>query len=193
METRKKMDEFSYLSVLVSIILGLSVTQILQGFAGLIQTRQRVQMFWPAAGWAALLLVIDIQSWWAMFGMRDFHAWNFLIFLVVLLQVIFLYLLAALVLPSFDGEHPFDLRDNYFHHARWFFSFLVALIATSILKEVLLSGALPEPLNLGFQLFFALLSVMAIYVRSLAYHKIAFVVAAFCIGVYIALLFAHLH
>jgi hypothetical protein len=34
------MGEFSYLSVLLSIILGLAITQILQGFRGLLQSRK---------------------------------------------------------------------------------------------------------------------------------------------------------
>jgi len=33
------MDEFSYLSVLLSVILGLAVTQILKGFRGLLLSR----------------------------------------------------------------------------------------------------------------------------------------------------------
>src|SRR5215831_8785414 len=35
------MDEFGYLSVLLSVILGLAVTQILKGFRGLILSRAR--------------------------------------------------------------------------------------------------------------------------------------------------------
>lgn len=38
------MDEFGYLSVLLSIILGLSVTQLLQGLSGIIQARARVRL-----------------------------------------------------------------------------------------------------------------------------------------------------
>ena len=71
------MDEFSYLSVLLSIILGLAVTQILTGFRGLLQSRARVRIYWPAIAWSFLLLVICAQSWWAMFGLRSHHAWTF--------------------------------------------------------------------------------------------------------------------
>ena len=112
------MDEFGYLSVVLSIILGLSVTQLLQGLSGIIQNRTRVQLYGPPVGWALLLLVIDAQAWWAMFGLRHHHDWTFVAFAVVLLEMILLYLLAALVLPSFAGEGVIDLRTNYFGHAR---------------------------------------------------------------------------
>src|SRR6266513_3907690 len=52
------MDEFSYLSVLLSVILGLAVTQILKGFRGLLLSRARIQIDWPVIAWAALLLRI---------------------------------------------------------------------------------------------------------------------------------------
>jgi len=37
-------DEFGYLSVLLSVILGLAVTQILKGFRGLLLSRVRIQL-----------------------------------------------------------------------------------------------------------------------------------------------------
>ena len=70
------MDEFGYLAV----ILGLSVTQLLQAFSQVINARDRVRIYGPAIGWALLLLIIDVQAWWAMFQYRSRHAWTFLQF-----------------------------------------------------------------------------------------------------------------
>jgi hypothetical protein len=52
------MDEFSYLSVLISVILGLAVTQILKGFRGILLSRARVRIYWPVIASAAFLLLI---------------------------------------------------------------------------------------------------------------------------------------
>jgi hypothetical protein len=52
------MDEFSYLSVLISVILGLAVTQILKGFRGILLSRARIRIYWPVIAWAALLLLV---------------------------------------------------------------------------------------------------------------------------------------
>jgi hypothetical protein len=71
------MDEFSYLSVLLSVILGLAVTQILKGFRGLLLSRARVQLYWPVIVWAVLVLLVCFQNWWSMFGMRTRHDWTF--------------------------------------------------------------------------------------------------------------------
>jgi len=55
------MDEFSYLSVLLSVILGLAVTQILKGFRRLLLSRARIRLYWPVIAWAALLLLVCFQ------------------------------------------------------------------------------------------------------------------------------------
>jgi hypothetical protein len=144
------MDEFGYLAVILSIILGLSVTQLLQGLSQVINRRDRVRIYWPAIGWALLLLVIDVQAWWAMFGYRNRHAWTFLQFAVLLLETIVLYLLAALALPTPFGEETVDLRANYFRHARWFFGSFVTVLLVSLMKNVVMTGSLQGPLDLGF-------------------------------------------
>jgi len=88
-------DAFSYLSVLLSIILGLAITQVLKGFRGLMQSRARLRMYWPTVVWSVLVLVIAVQSWWAMFDLRDHHDWTFLEFSIVLTQTIVVPVCAA--------------------------------------------------------------------------------------------------
>ena len=87
------MDEFGYLSVIISVILGLSIAQLLQGISQVINARDRVRMYWPTMAWAVLLLIVDIQAWWAMFGYRNRHTWTFVQFTIVLFEAIMLYLL----------------------------------------------------------------------------------------------------
>ena len=146
------MDEFGYLAVILSIILGLSVTQLLQGLSNVINARDRVRIYWPAIGWALLLLVIDIQAWWSMFGYRGRHTWTFFQFAILLLETILLYLLAALALPNAFSAEIVDLRVNYFRHARWFFGSFLAVLLVSLVKNVVMSGSLQGPFDLAFHL-----------------------------------------
>jgi hypothetical protein len=108
------MESFNYLSVLLSIILGLANTQVLLGFRGLILTRAKVKLYLPAVIWAGIALLIAIQAWWASFGLRMRASWTFLGFMVIVLQAISVYMASAVVLPDITGESPVDLRDHYF-------------------------------------------------------------------------------
>jgi MFS family permease len=186
------MDEFSYLSVLLSIILGLAITQILKGFRGLLQSRKRVRLYWPALAWAGLLLVIYVQTWWAMFGLRSHHDWTFGAFAIVLLQTIVLYMLAGLVLPDFFDKEAIDLRENYYSHHAWFFGLAVLAGLVSIGKDLVLDGHLTDSRNLAFHLVFILTSTIAAITRREWYHKIAVLLTAALFGLYITLLFARL-
>ena len=165
------MDEFSYLSVLLSVILGLAVTQILKGFRGLLLSRARIRLYWPVIAWAALLLLICFQHWWATFGMRTRHDWTFLQFAMVLLNVIFIYMVAGLVFPDFFGEEVVDLRENFYAHRGWFFSLGCGAVVVSIAKEFVLDHRLPNTTNLVFQLIFAATLLIGALTRSERYTK----------------------
>lgn len=71
------MDAFSYLSVLLSIILDLAIQQILQGYRALILARARVRRDWLPLVWSVLILLMVVQHWWASFGLADRPEWRF--------------------------------------------------------------------------------------------------------------------
>ena len=141
------MESFNYLSVLLSIILGLAITQVLLGFRGLILTRVKVKLYLPTVIWAGLALLIAIQAWWASFGLRMRASWTFLGFIVIVLQAISVYMATAVVLPDITGDSIVDLRDHYFAHRSWFFGFMLSSVVFSAAKEFALTGHLPGRLN----------------------------------------------
>jgi|ERR1043166_99048 hypothetical protein len=181
------MDEFSYLSVLLSVILGLAITQILKGFRGLVLARAQVRIYWPVLAWAFLWLLACVQSWWAMFGMRIRHGWTFGEFAVVLLQTVLTYMVAGLVFPDLFGTEPIDLRKNFYGHRRWFFWLALGVIITSVGKDVVLSGKLPNAANLGFHVVFGSLLLIGAVTASERFHKALPIVS---IGLFIAYIFA---
>ena len=64
------MDAFSYLSVLLSVILGLAIQQVLLGYRGLALSRERVRWYAPPLIWSGLVLLLVVQHWWSSFGLR---------------------------------------------------------------------------------------------------------------------------
>lgn len=187
------MDQFSYLSVLLSIILGLAITQVLKGFRGMLLTRARVRFYWPAVLWCFTLLLIFVQSWWAMFGMRNVVVWTFPVFSMPVMQTILEYMLAATVLPDFFGASTIDLKEHYYSHARWFFGMTVVLLAISIMKTKVVEGHLAEPADAGFQAVFLVMSLIAAVTQREWFHKLQAILAMLGVGAYIFVLFMRLH
>jgi hypothetical protein len=186
-------DAFSYLSVLLSIILGLGLTQLLTAAGRLIRHRDRVHADWLPLLWATVLLVVYVQAWWAMFGMRSVRDWTFVSFLVVLAQTTTLYMMAALILPEQVEEARVDLAAHYDRHHRWFFGFFLATLCISVVKDVLLSGHLPEAANLVFHGLLAAVCVTAIVARSRRVQAVLSIVGAVAVALYIGALFMRLH
>jgi hypothetical protein len=186
------MDSFSYLSVILSIVLGLAMAQVLLGFRNLILTRAQVKLYATTLIWAFIALIVPIQAWWADFAMRRFANWTFPALLVVMLQAISIYMMAALVLPDISGEKVVDLRQHFFAHRSWFFGASLASTVFSLWKTVALSGHLPSPADSGFEFTFGALAIAAAVIRSEWFHRFLAPAAALIFGVYIALLFARL-
>lgn len=186
------MDAFSYLSVLLSIILGLAITQILQGVRGLMLARSRLQVYWPCLCWVFILLMIDVQAWWAMYDLRARVEWSFLDFTVVLAQTVPLYLMAGLVLPDIAAEGAIDLRRHYLDNHRWFFALLILTLLISIARPVVLEGALPSTPDLVFHVIFILLSLVASLASHEVLHRWLAPVSGLAVAIYIGLLFTHL-
>jgi len=186
------MDAFSYLSVLISIILGLAIAQVLQGYRALLLARGRVRIDPAPLIWSGLILLFAAQAWWASFGLTARKDWDFLDFAVILLQMALLYMLSALVLPDVPAEQPVDLAGHFERHRKAFFAFLIAMLASSILKEAVLEHRLAAPLNLGFHLVLAAVAVGGVIFTS---KRIQLGLALFGTAgflAYVALLFTRL-
>lgn len=186
------MDAFSYLSVLLSIILGLAIAQVLQAYRGLLLSRARVKLYAPPLVWSALILVMATQLWWASFGYADHDSWDFAGFAMILLQTVLLYMMAAVILPDVPPAESVDLRDHYERERRPFFLISLALLVTSLGKDLVIDGHLPEGANIAFHLAFGAVSIAALLIRRPRFHELLAPAMALLVGAYIALLFARL-
>jgi len=186
------MTPFEYLSVLVSIIVGLALTQLLSGAARLIQLRRRVPMHATTLMWMAMLLLIDIQVWWVAFERRSAQQWTFFNFLLYLLIPIGVFLLSYLVLPDLGDEDAPDLRANFEDNRTWFFGLLAALPAISLFEQWVREGTLHWDGDVAFRVSFSALSLVAARVRSPRYHLWNAAIALTLFTGYVLLLFVRL-
>ncbi len=139
------MTHVEYIAALLSIIVGLGVTDLAQSFRELVRPQRTVDWHWLPLLWAATTLLIAIQLWWNSFSFLNESISVF--FFPFLGQFLFLYLTCAFALPdpewekprnrsagdADDGRSPLDLEAYYFSeaHRRWYFGILIAFLVTS--------------------------------------------------------------
>jgi hypothetical protein len=186
------MDAFGYLSVLLSIILGLAIAQVLQGYRALLLARGRIHADPAPLIWSGLVLLFAAQAWWASFGLNARSDWDFLDFAVILLQMGLLYMLSALVLPDVPQGEAVDLASHFDRHRKPFFVFLIAMLASSILKEAVLEHRLTAPINLSFHLLLAAIAAAGFVAPGRKVQLGLALLAAAGFLSYVALLFARL-
>ena len=186
------MGAFDYLAVLISIVLGLGITNVLTGLAGIVRARDRVRMFVPTVIHLLNVFVIHVQMWWAMFGLREVRHWTFAGFFAVLMQPVCIYLASAFLVPAIPESGPVDLKAQFFREYPWFFGALVATLCDSLLRNVLIAGHLPEAPDLAAHGVFFAMAVVGLLSKSARVHAVLAPLLSLVLAVYVGALFMQL-
>lgn len=139
---------FDYVMVLASIIIGLSVTHLLQGLARIVYQSGWSHIYWVHVLWVISLLEIAIFWWWWEFALSGTHVWTFGLYIFVLGFAAVVYFLAALLIPiSLEGYNGY--KDYYYTRRFWLLG-LYILFCLFDTVDTLLKGA-DYFANLGWQ------------------------------------------
>lgn len=153
------MSPFEYVAVLVSIILGLGITQIITGLADALH-QKNVRFYWPHVLWVLLVFILHVHEWWIFYEMRTNTSWQLGQFLFTLLYPINLFVLARLLFPI-NWAEGHNLKAFYLQHFRKLYWGFISLAALSIVTNLAILGdLLLEQVNKLFILVLLLPTVL---------------------------------
>ena len=129
---------------LISIVVGLGLTELLLTFYRLIQARRRVTWDPLPLAWALLILVAVVNYWWgiraSMAGASGLTTGEFML---VMISPIFIFLTCAAALPKVEAAGPIDMKAAYADERT---AFLLFFLAYGLGNWTLsLSGLIPSP------------------------------------------------
>ena len=171
------MNTFEYLSVLISVVIGLGVVHVLQGIGRLISRPKPPRLYWIHSMWVVQSLLFLFYFWWFQLGYRGTVEWTSALFAFVLLYAIALYLQCAIIVP----EEPQSDYEEYFNEkSRWFHSVVLLVLVLDAIDTHLK----PEGVGLGetiqqtivIRSSFAVLLILAIYTKKKWYHGLVAVI-----------------
>jgi hypothetical protein len=178
------MDRFGHLLALVSIIVGLALTDLLGSLHRLIRARRRVRWHWLPLVWAAGVLLLNLQYWWVFFRVGKARVWGKLLELGVhLCGPILLFLACAAALPD-EVEDGNDLLEQYFAQRHYFFALLALYLGHTLLDQTL-RGNLRMDGGVAIRLAATVLLLSLIRSRSVRYHVAATLALLGCTVSYI--------
>ena len=127
------MEIIDLATTLISIIIGIGLTEMFGNLHRLIRNRALVRWDWLPIAWSAVLLVLVVNYWWALYqGIVGVDRLSNAAELgLVLIQPIVMFLLTASVLPNFTTNRRWDVRRYYDDHRRTFLGTFVLYQCTT--------------------------------------------------------------
>lgn len=159
------MTIFEFVSVAISIILGLGVARLLSGGLDLFRHRQTTRLHWVPVLWAFLIFWTQLEFWWSLFFVsQSLDVWTHGDFLVTIAFTVALFAAGSLVLPTEWEGDSLDLLDFFHREGRWgVAAFGVAFLIAFPLNARLFGVPVLIPMNL--LLVGQVLAISALVVR----------------------------
>lgn len=106
------MTHFEFILIMISLVMAIGVTQLLQGAVRIFRNRDTLDLDWVPLVWMSSLFTLLILHWWSLWGFRDV-AWTFPYFVFMLIPPIFMYLGVSMLLPADVTQTGVSLRAGF--------------------------------------------------------------------------------
>ncbi len=138
------MSAFEYLSVFVSIILGLAVVHLLGGVSLILDRRVIAKLYWVHLLWVLNMFSLITWVWWANWQLNDIESFSPVHYLSMVLFSVALYLMCGLLFPV-RGKEVDDFHAQFEMNRVRFFMLGQALLVAAFLKGWVDRQVLEEP------------------------------------------------
>jgi len=164
------MSSFEFISILMSIVIGLGVTNLLAGAGRAFYRRLETPMDEVHIVLTLATLLVLSLNWWVAFKWNTNVVWSFDKFLVLIVWTITLYLLTTFLYPP-DLSEEEERRNRFEGNRSGYYAAFVAFCLMDIVQTALRSGLLDPVWYLPFVGHFAVLAAAGLVVRKRAYDR----------------------
>lgn len=136
------MSLFEFVTVMISMILALSLGQLLSGVSFLLKTERNIHRYLPHSLWLACIGVTVINHWWSLWDFRDLP-WDYATFIYILIAPTLVSLAVGLIAPDQSGSGPIDLQMQFTRIRKTFASVFSVYVLAMWFDGPLLAGQDP--------------------------------------------------
>ena len=139
------MDAFSFLSVALSFVVGLSITYLFTNLLEAFRARNEIRLDWLPVLWAVFVFAHQFQFWWAIYELAAIRTWTVALFGILLFLSMLLFVAAGLILPRPSDAEPVK---HFTRDGRWGVGALAAYnCAGPVANVVLFKSDWVTPVN----------------------------------------------
>ena len=164
------MAEFDFISVLISIIIGLGVTNLLAGAGRAFYRRRHNPIDEVHMVLTASTLLILVLNWWVTFSWRTETHWTFEKFLVLIIWTVSLYMLTIFLYPP-DLSEAEAHRDVWVQNRVGYYWSFLSICVFDILQTAMRGGLLHPIWYTPFVGHYAILGILGLALRRRSYDR----------------------
>lgn len=133
------MSLFEFVTVMVSMILALTFSQLLMSVTYLVKQRSKVVPYAPYYIWLATLFLTLVNHWWSLWDLRDID-WDYLAFLYTLAGPTLVYFAVGLLAQDRRVSGVIDLPERFEDVRRLFMLIQIGYVTALWFDGPLLAG-----------------------------------------------------
>lgn len=128
------MSQFEYVAVLVSLIVGLALTQLLRGIGNMASDTNWPKSYWVHIAWTVYLFAYTTMFWWWEFQFVSVE-WKLSLYVLLVVYATLLYFTAIIVQPS-NVKGIIDFKDYYYEKRHIIFGTWIFITMWDILDSL---------------------------------------------------------
>jgi hypothetical protein len=142
------METFDYISVMISIVLGLGIANILNTVGILIRNKNKVIHSSTFYIHCTFLILLMFQAWWTVFGYRDYPDWNFFFYLLILVLISLIYLMTEMLKVK-EGLDVIDLETTFLRNKTlYLLIFIASVFCGGIIQSIVTGSSIFTNMNI---------------------------------------------
>ena len=166
------MTDFEFLSVLVSIVIGLGLTHLLSGLGHAYYFRRANKPDAVHVAWTIAVFFVLVLNWWVFLLFRAFEGWTFTSFFTVIMWTTSMYVMALALYPP-GRSRDTGYRALFEANRTWFLASFTVMCLLDLLVTYIREQRMPEPTYIAFVGHYAVITAVGIGVRKRLYDLVA--------------------
>lgn len=118
---------FVHIRIIVGMVLGISLTRLVNGVMRYVQHSGREQIYPIHMGWVLFTFLFIVHFWWFEIALSMLHQWSFSVYLFLICYAGIFAMLASLLFPDRIDEYG-TFKIYFQERRRWFFGILLLMI-----------------------------------------------------------------
>jgi hypothetical protein len=171
-QTLTNPDVYLHVRVIIGIVLGLSVSRLLNGVSRFAQHPLRNKVFATHLIWVAFAFLCVVHFWWFEFYLASVRAWNFELYIFVIFYASLYFVLCAILFPDHMEEYS-GYADYFMSRRRWFYGLIAMIFAVDLADTAIKGSAHFHSLGLIYparNLIYVGVAIIAMFVSNKRFH-----------------------